>query len=135
MFGFRVLLIHKYRKQIRYSKGLAHILAELSVTYTVQPFTVLVAYLYYSGDLNSEHLNSGNIWIMNFYLFAIQMPANSLLFKTWPEYRTKSLLFKPSVTQPISQTHFDLNSELLVRYSSHVLNKKTFSSLFKPWPE
>ena len=31
----------------------------------------------YSGDPNREHLNSGNIWIMNFYLFAIQMPANS----------------------------------------------------------
>ena len=31
----------------------------------------------YSGDLNSEHRNSGNIWKMNFYLFAIQMPANS----------------------------------------------------------
>ena len=36
----------------------------------------------YSGDPNREHLNSGNIWIMNFYLFAIQMPANCLLFKT-----------------------------------------------------
>ena len=39
----------------------------------------------YSGDLNSELLNSRNIWITNFYLFAIQIPANSLLFKTWPE--------------------------------------------------
>ena len=26
--------------------------------------------------------------------------------------------------QPISQTMYDLNSELLVRYSSHVLNNK-----------
>ena len=29
----------------------------------------------YSGDLNSKHLNSGNIWVTNFYLSAIQMPA------------------------------------------------------------
>ena len=28
----------------------------------------------------------------------------------------------PSVTQPISQTTYDLNTELLVLYSSHVLN-------------
>ena len=27
----------------------------------------------YSGDLNSKHLNIGNIWIANFYLFLIQM--------------------------------------------------------------
>ena len=33
-------------------------------------------------------------------------------------------LFKPSVTQPISQTTYDLNRALLVRYSSHVLNDK-----------
>ena len=39
-------------------------------------------------------------WIMNFHL-AIQMPDNSLLFK-------------PLVMQPISQTTYDLNSELLV---------------------
>ena len=68
----------------------------------------------YSGDLNNEHLNKGNIWITNFHLFPIQMPANSSLFKPWPVYRTKSslfkplpekrtksLLFKPPVTQPI----------------------------------
>ena len=52
------------------------------------------------------------------------MPANSSLFKPWPEYRTKSLLFKPSVTQPISQTPYDLNNELLVRYSGHGLNNE-----------
>ena len=34
------------------------------------------------------------IWITNFYLFAIQMLANSSFFKPWPEYRTKSSLFK-----------------------------------------
>ena len=60
----------------------------------------------YSGDLNS-----GNIWITNFHLFAIQMPANSSLIK-------------PSVTQPISHTTYDLKSGLLVSYSSHVLNDK-----------
>ena len=49
---------------------------------------------------------------MNFYLFAIQMPGNCSLFKQ-------------SVMQPISQSTYDLNSELLlVRYSSHVLNNK-----------
>ena len=64
--------------------------------------------VWYSGDLNS-----GNIWIGNFHLFAIQMPANSSLFK-------------PSVTQPISQTTYDLNSKLLVRYSSHDLNNEPF---------
>ena len=82
------------------------------------------AHYKYSGDLNSEHLNSRNIWITNFHLLAIQMPDNSSLFKPWPEYQTKSLLFKPSVTQPISQTPYDLNSKLLVCYSSHVLNKE-----------
>ena len=35
---------------------------------------------------------------------------------------TKSLLFKPSVMQPISQTTYDLNSAL----SSHVLNNEPF---------
>ena len=58
----------------------------------------------YSGDLIGKHLNSGNIWIKNFYLFAIQITANSLLFKSWSEKQTKMSLFKPSVTQPISQT-------------------------------
>ena len=48
-----------------------------------------------SLTLNNEHLKKGNIWITNFYLFAIEIPANSLLFKPWPEKRTKSLLFKP----------------------------------------
>ena len=52
------------------------------------------------------------------------MPANSSLFKPCPEYRTKSSLFKPSVTQPISQTPYDLNNELLVRYSGHGLNNE-----------
>ena len=61
---------------------------------------------------------------MNFHLYAIQMPANSSLFKPWPEYGTKSLLFKPSVTQPVSQTPYDLNNELLVRYSSYGLINK-----------
>ena len=51
---------------------------------------------------------------MNFHLFAIQMPNNSSLFK-------------PSVTQPISQTPYDLNKELLVRYSGHGLNNKPFN--------
>ena len=60
----------------------------------------------YSGDLNS-----GDNWITNFYLFAIHMPGNSFLLKSWPEYLTFSLLFKPSVTQPISQTIFDLKNE------------------------
>ena len=68
----------------------------------------------YSGDLNSEHLNSRNIWITNFYLFAIKMPVNSLKFK-------------PSVTPPSSQTTFDLNSKLLVFYSSHDLYNEPFN--------
>ena len=31
---------------------------------------------YNSVDLNIKNLNSGNIWIMDFYLSAIQMPSN-----------------------------------------------------------
>ena len=54
------------------------------------------------------------------------MPGNSLLFKPWPEYQTKSSLFKPSVTQPISQTPHDLNNERIVRYSGHGLNTEPF---------
>ena len=27
----------------------------------------------YSGDLNNEHLNKGNIWMLNFQMFGIQM--------------------------------------------------------------
>ena len=50
----------------------------------------------YSGDLDTERLNNRNIWITNFYLFAIQMPGKSWLLKPWPEYRPKSLLFNPS---------------------------------------
>ena len=34
-----------------------------------------------SGDLNSKHLNKGNIRITNFHSFAIQMSGNSSLFK------------------------------------------------------
>ena len=68
-------------------------------------------YLVYTGDLDNEHLNKGNLWIKNFHLFAIQMLANSSLFK-------------PSVTQPICQTPYDLNNKLLVRYSSRGLNKE-----------
>ena len=30
-------------------------------------------FTFYSGDLNNEHLNNGNIWITNFYLSGIQM--------------------------------------------------------------
>ena len=37
-----------------------------------------------------------------------------------------SSLFKPSVMQPLSQTTYDLKSELLVCYSSHYLNNKPF---------
>ena len=57
-----------------------------------------------------------NIWIREtseYRTFAIQMP-------------TISLLFKPSVTQPISQKPYDLNNELLVRYSGHGLNNEPF---------
>ena len=36
--------------------------------------------------------------------------------------------FKPSVTQPISQATNDLNSNLLILYSSHVLNNEPFSN-------
>ena len=35
----------------------------------------------FSGDLNNELLNNGNIWKTKFYLFAIQMPGNSSLLK------------------------------------------------------
>ena len=54
------------------------------------------------------HPYTVEIWIAetseqsNFYLFAIQMPANNSLFKTWPEYWTKSSLFKPSFKQPMT---------------------------------
>ena len=37
-----------------------------------------------------------------------------------------SSLFKPSVTQPISQTPYDLNNQLLFRYSGHGLNNEPF---------
>ena len=66
----------------------------------------------YSGDLNSEHLNGGYIWLTNFYLFAIQMPGNSWLFKPWPEYRTKSCFLS-----------HDLNNELKIHHSSHQSRK------------
>ena len=61
--------------------------------------------LEYSGDLNK-----GNIWIINFHLFTIQMPTNSLLFKPWPEYRTKSFfkLRKSRTTQ--TQKYFNQSS-------------------------
>ena len=80
----------------------------------------------YSGDLNNEHLNKGNICIAMFYLITIQMPGNSWLFKPSPEQRTKNLLFKPSVMQPISQTTYNLNNKLIVHYSSHDLNNEPF---------
>ena len=60
------------------------------------------------GDLNNKHLNPGNIWKTNFYLFVIQMPGNSLLLK-------------PSVMQP-----YDLNDRILICYSSHDVNNGSF---------
>ena len=39
---------------------------------------------------------------------------------------SNSLLFKPSVKQPISQTPFDLNTKFLFHYSGHGLNNKPF---------
>ena len=69
---------------------------------------------------------NGNIWITKFHLFSIQMPGKSSLFKPCCEYRTKSSLFKPSVTQPISQRPYDLNNELLFAYSGHGLNNEPF---------
>ena len=38
------------------------------------------------------------------------------------EWRSKSLLFKPLVVQPIRQTTYNLNDDLLVHFSSHDLN-------------
>ena len=49
-----------------------------------------------------------------------------MFFKPWPEYQTKNPLFKPSIMQPIGQTTYDLNNELLVCYLSHYLNNKPF---------
>ena len=37
--------------------------------------------LKYSGDLNNEHLNNGNIWITNFYLSGIQMSVIQMVFQ------------------------------------------------------
>ena len=37
--------------------------------------------LKYSGDLNNEHLNSGNIWKTNFYLSGIQMSVIQMVFQ------------------------------------------------------
>ena len=45
----------------------------------------------YSGDLNSKYLNSGNIWMANFYLFIIRMVQhlNSKCVSKWlSEYQT-----------------------------------------------
>ena len=39
------------------------------------------------------------------------------------------VVFKPSVTLPISQTTYNLNNEILVRYSSFDLNIKPFNDL------
>ena len=71
-----------------------------------------------------------DIWITNFYLFTIQMPDNSPLFKPWPEYRTKSLLRKPSVTQPViyaNLVNFTFVQSLpnrLICFSRHDLHKE-----------
>ena len=75
-------------------------------------------HLKWKPPIHCGDLNSGNIWIMNFYLFAIQMHANNSLFKPWLEYQTKILLFKPSVTQPMNQITYDLNNKLLFGWVS-----------------
>ena len=79
-----------------YQRKAKYLYAKLVVILDVQHFFVTTTKLY-SGDQNSEHLNSGNIWIKKFHLFAIQIPCYNLLFK-------------PSVTKPISQTTYDLNN-------------------------
>ena len=50
--------------------------------------------------------------------------ANLVILAT--PVRTKSSLFKPPVMGPISQTSYDLNRELLVRYLNHDQNNKPF---------
>ena len=60
----------------------------------------------YSGDLNSEHLNSRNIWITNFHLFATQMPSNR---------SSHDLNNKPFK----ERTVLDHLNTKLVRYSDH----------------
>ena len=58
-------------------------------------------------------------------IFEYYMPLSMCI--SWTdisEYRNKSSLFKPSVTQHISQTNYDLNTKLLVSYSTHVLNNE-----------
>ena len=48
-------------------------------------FITLELSIHYSGDLNSKLLlNSGNIWIANFYLFVIQMPGTRRPLKAPP---------------------------------------------------
>ena len=62
-------------------------------------------FIVYSGDLNNDHLNNGNIWITNFHLSGIQMVGQYLdhhsntgpVFKWWSEYRTKYILFKSAI--------------------------------------
>ena len=67
----------------------------------------------YNGNLNSEHLNCGNIWIANFYLFANQMTDNN--HKHWMTLFTLSVenrhlenikdwrvSMHPSVKQPMT---------------------------------
>ena len=37
----------------------------------------------YSGDLNNEHLDKGNIWITNFHLFAISYGEFGDMYEYW----------------------------------------------------
>ena len=54
---------------------------------------------FYSGDLNSEHLDSRNIWILNFHLSAIQamtqIPNKKFVIQavTWITNHSRSKLF------------------------------------------
>ena len=75
------------------------------------------------SDLNVHYigdLNNGNIWIMNFYMFAIQMPVKSPVFRWHLNSRTCCPGFR-------SQVMFKIQAMILivdnfVRYSKHHLN-------------
>ena len=78
----------------------------------------------YSYDLNTEHVWYSNVLtcpVLAWPIYHIDhlKTGKKRALKRGP---SKSLLFKPSVTQPISQATYDLNSKLLLCYSSKVLS-------------
>ena len=89
----------------------------------------------YSGDLNNEHLNNGNIWITNFHLSGIQMSGIQMVVGYSDHHLNTGPVFKwHSNNRPFGdRTTIDHLNTRLVQYSDPHCIMNTVVSSFDSW--